>query len=147
MASVIAALFFSGGFSANAFAGMSWNERHIQWYGYMDGLLEAKRQNKSVIIVVYAEWCGYCKRYAKMFQDPAIVSAMEKVVAIKLDADDPAGWANRYGLKGSGVPRTFALDKDNRFIRHPKRTRDNAFFSWTGNRAQLLNFINLVASK
>lgn len=57
-----------------ATAGIEWNDRNIQWYGYIDGMLEAKRQNKSMFIVIYTDWCGYCKKYSRMFYDDRVVS-------------------------------------------------------------------------
>jgi thiol:disulfide interchange protein len=125
---------------------IDWNEEDITWHGYQEGIEKARAMNRPSLIVIYGEWCGYCKQYAKVFNDAGVAQAMRDVIAIKIDVDDPERWAHRNGLDGSGVPRTFALDSNGDFIRHPQQPSRNHFISWTGDRAWMIRFINYVAN-
>lgn len=131
-----------------ATAGIEWNDRNIQWYGYIDGMLEAKRQNKSMFIVIYTDWCGYCKKYSRMFYDDSVVNALNDVIPVRINADDKTGWAKRNGLNGSGVPRTFAINKSGEFIKNPYTEKSgNRFFSWTAKTSYLIRSINYIAQQ
>ena len=35
---------------------------HVAWHGWNDGLSAAVRSGKPVIVDVYTDWCGWCKR-------------------------------------------------------------------------------------
>jgi len=128
---------------------INWNTDDILWYDYMDGLIAAKRTKKPSIIVVYGDWCKYCKKYSKLFKDSEVIKAMRSVIAIKIDVDsgEKGGidWATRNGLQGQGVPRTFALDKSFEFILNPRsKNKGNFYFYWTEDKARFLRFIDIV---
>ena len=122
-----------------------WNEAGIEWHDYMGGIEKARTLNMPCFIVVYGNWCGYCEQYARLFNDTSIERAMKSVVAIKIDVDDPAGWAKKNGLDGPGVPRTFALDKNGRFIRSSKYPSRNYYVNWISDKERLLRFVRYVA--
>ena len=65
------------------------NAKEVKWYSFEDGMKLARKSHKSVIVDIYTEWCGWCKRMDnETFRDPRVVSYMnEKFIAIKLDAE------------------------------------------------------------
>jgi len=61
------------------------------WYGSLDeGLAVAAREQKPVLIDMWATWCKNCLTMDKTtFQDPAVKSALAGYVRIKFQAEQP----------------------------------------------------------
>jgi cytochrome c biogenesis protein CcdA/thiol-disulfide isomerase/thioredoxin len=61
------------------------------WYGSLDeGLAVAAREQKPVLIDMWATWCKNCLTMDKTtFQDPAVKSALDGYVKIKFQAEQP----------------------------------------------------------
>lgn len=133
--------------AANLDSNLDWNEDGIRWYGYDEGMEIATKKHLPVIIVAYADWCGYCEQYSKMFQDKDVEQAMKRVLAIKFNIDKQDGWEKNQDLKTKSVPRTYALDRAGHFIQNPNRASvEKYYFYWTGNKESLLDFIDYVAT-
>jgi thioredoxin-related protein len=93
----------------------------VQWRGWDRGLEEAKSSGRPVIVDVYTDWCGWCRRMeANVYSRPEVRDYLSrKFVAIKLDAEasDAARYegraftsrslAARFGV--SGYPTTLFL--------------------------------------
>lgn len=62
----------------------------VKWFSFEEGMKQAKKQKKKVILDIYTDWCGWCKKMdAETFMNPAIVDYLNsKFIAIKLDAED-----------------------------------------------------------
>ena len=55
---------------------------------YQQGLSEAERENKPLLLFFTAEWCRYCHQMAsEAFTNPQVVSLSEKFVCVLVDAD------------------------------------------------------------
>ena len=61
----------------------------IEWKNFNDGLAVAKSQKKKILVDVYTDWCGWCKKMDKeVYSDDAVVSILKsKFVAVKLNAE------------------------------------------------------------
>ena len=61
------------------------------WHASLaEGLAAAEREQKPVLVDVWATWCKNCLTMdATTFKDPAVVSALEGYVKIKFQAEDP----------------------------------------------------------
>ena len=61
------------------------------WYSSLDaGLTTAKREQKPVLVDMWATWCKNCLTMdVTTMQDPAVVAALDGYVKIKFEAEDP----------------------------------------------------------
>jgi len=60
----------------------------IGWRGFEDGLALARAQSKPIFMVVHADWCPACKRYAPTFREAAVVAKLRSFVPVLVDADN-----------------------------------------------------------
>lgn len=69
-----------------AFAGEHTN---LKWKSFDAGLAEAKKTNKKVLIDVYTDWCGWCKKMdAATYADKDVSQYLgERYVLVKLNAE------------------------------------------------------------
>ena len=73
-----ACLFFSTAASAQ-----------IEWMSWEEAVAANKKQPKKMLVDVYTEWCGWCKKMDKMvFTDPKVAAYVkENFYAVKFDAE------------------------------------------------------------
>lgn len=129
-------------FSLSACGGIDWNDSKIKWYGYEDGLAAAKEQDKNIILIVYAEWCGVCKKYSKMFKDEKVVSRADNVIFIKMDQDEDSQYLKDYSIDGSYVPRTYLLNKEQEVMESPYKSKKYQFYLSPNNAKYLANLLD-----
>lgn len=71
----------------------------IQWRSWDAGLREAGKNRRPVLVDVYTDWCGWCKRMDRDVYARAEVRGYlsKKFVTVKLDAEasDAAGYEGR----------------------------------------------------
>jgi thiol:disulfide interchange protein len=106
----------------------------IAWHRSLGRALEAaKSENKVVVVDVYTDWCGWCKKMDQViYADPLIVGLSRHEVFLKLDAEDGGEgeqFARRQGV--TGYPTTIILDGQGRnlkvakgFLQSPQRLLD-----------------------
>jgi thioredoxin-related protein len=94
----------------------------IQWHSYNDGVTLARNQNKKLLIDVYTDWCGWCKKMdSDVYTDQYIRTIIDSdFIAVKLDAEssknvtvgtdqlDEASFARAMGV--TGYPTTVFLE-------------------------------------
>ena len=68
------------------------NEAQIKWMTFEQMQEAQKKQPRKVIIDMYTDWCGWCKRMDKnTFEHPVIAAYMnENFYAIKFNAESVA---------------------------------------------------------
>lgn len=61
----------------------------VQWMSWEDALAANKANPKKMVVDVYTDWCGWCKRMdATTFKDPKVAAYIsEHFYAIKLNAE------------------------------------------------------------
>lgn len=86
-----------------------WNDA-IAWRGFDEGLSEAKRDQRPVMMVVHTSWCPKCRSLKEVFNDdPQIERLSEQFVMVHVDQDvNPA--ATLYAPDGQYIPRVLFLD-------------------------------------
>ncbi|PPK86653.1 thioredoxin-related protein [Neolewinella xylanilytica] len=61
----------------------------IEWISWEEAIERSKTEPRQLLVDVYTDWCGWCKRMDKTsFQDKAVVAYIkEHFYAVKLDAE------------------------------------------------------------
>jgi thioredoxin-related protein len=99
-----------------------------QWKSFDEGMKLAKQSGKKVLIDVYTDWCGWCKKMdASTYADPAVIEYLNKnFVVIKLNAEakgkivfagqtmSPAEFSQGMGV--DGYPATLFLKSNGEAI-------------------------------
>ncbi|MEO8166786.1 MAG: DUF255 domain-containing protein [bacterium] len=69
--------------STSVFAGES------SWKSFNDGMAEAKRSNKKILVDVYTDWCGWCKKMdAQTYENAKVAKYLsDRYVLVKLNAE------------------------------------------------------------
>jgi len=64
----------------------------LRWYNFSEGLDAAKKANKKVLLDVYTDWCGWCKKMdAEVYTDAAVMRYLnEKYILVKMNAESAA---------------------------------------------------------
>jgi thioredoxin-related protein len=98
----------------------------VEWLHWNDGLEAARKNGKPVIVDVYTDWCGWCKRMdAEVYARPEVSDYMAKhFVAVRLNAEsgELATWeggnytarrlAATFGVSGYPTTIFFASSGD-----------------------------------
>lgn len=78
----------------------------------------AKAEGKLIVVDVYTDWCGWCKKMDKtIYADPAVVALSRQQIFVKLNAEDRdqgQDFARQMGV--SGYPTTIILDGQARVL-------------------------------
>jgi thiol:disulfide interchange protein len=80
-----------------------WPHTHV---GAFDGLAAAQREQKAVLVDLWATWCQNCLTMDRTtLADPAVTDALGKLLKIKFQAEDPDDAAvkavmQRFGAVG-----------------------------------------------
>jgi protein-disulfide reductase (glutathione) len=89
---------------------IAWGDA-IAWRDWDGALRAAKAENKSVCLVVYAEWCPMCKELGPEFARPDVAHAAEPLIMVRQDQDKAPPWLKeRFGQYGDYLPRVLFLD-------------------------------------
>jgi thiol:disulfide interchange protein len=94
----------------------AYDERYnkISWERSLRSALKtASNENKAIVVDVYADWCGWCKRMDKtVYSDPRVAALGSEVVFLKLNAED-RGEGQQFARQNGvhGFPTTIILDR------------------------------------
>lgn len=74
----------------------------INWlYSYNEALNKARQENKPIMMDLYTEWCGWCKKLDdETYQDKKIIEASINLVSLKIDAEKNPDIAEKYNAAG-----------------------------------------------
>ena len=63
--------------------------KELTWYTWEEAMVLQKKNPKKLMVDVYTDWCGWCKRMDReTFQNPKVAAyLMEHYYPIKLDAE------------------------------------------------------------
>jgi thiol:disulfide interchange protein len=123
----------------SAWAGGDWNDANINWRSYADGLAEAKKEKKPVLLIFYTDWCPHCTKYSGVFHDPKVVEASKSFVMVRVNGDQDKELSQKYAVDGAYIPRTFFLSPEGKLDEGIDAGRDSyKYFYDTGNPAGLL---------
>jgi len=101
----------------------------VVWSELDPALVEAKRAQKPLLVDVYTDWCGWCKRMDKTtYADPDVRDYVQSAfVPVRVNAEDDKRRASYLGetrtyrqfadtFRISGYPTTLFLAPDGRLI-------------------------------
>lgn len=78
---------------------------------YELGLALAKKEEKPVVLVLYADWCQWChKMFDEVFPDQSFASLKNDFVWVRVNSDRNPGYMERFGQEG--FPLLVVLDKE-----------------------------------
>jgi thiol:disulfide interchange protein len=85
--------------------------------GYDAALDRARTERKLVMVDVYTDWCGWCRKLDReVFADEQVAAAAKGVVAVRLDAEkEGEKLAERFGV--DGFPTVLFLDADGKLVK------------------------------
>jgi thioredoxin-related protein len=97
------------------------DKENLQWVSFDEGIVEARKNNKKLLVDVYTNWCGWCKKMDEnTYSDPAVGAYLKKhYVVVKLNAESEKSlrykdvrytereFAGAFGIKG--FPSTIFL--------------------------------------
>lgn len=89
-----------------------WNQAHIDWFTYEEGLETAAAAGVPAIVVIKTGWCPRCTQYADSFSNDDVVAATEDFVMILADQDAVPAVERDLNLDGAYVPRTIFLSPE-----------------------------------
>lgn len=104
------------------------NGGELMWTNFSDGVKQADSSNKKILIDVYTDWCGWCKRMdSDTYTDEGVKKYLsEKYVLVKLNAESDAKETVRaqeitdaqlaHAFRVDGYPTTVFLGHDGTFI-------------------------------
>jgi protein-disulfide reductase (glutathione) len=81
----------------------------IAWRALDEGLDEAKRLGRPLMLVVHASWCGKCRALKPSFADADLAALSEQFVMVNVDQDQTPR-STQYAPDGTYVPRIVFLD-------------------------------------
>ena len=91
----------------------------ISWQQTMSGALRQAKASRGLIIVdIYTDWCGWCKRMDRdIYAAPAVVALSQKDVFLKYNAED-GGEGESFARKMNvrGYTTTFILDSEGELL-------------------------------
>lgn len=71
----------------------------------------AKKDQRSVVAIVGAEWCKYCHQLEKKtLTDDRVAEALKKFHVVKIDADSEQGKAFSDKYRVQGLPTVVLMD-------------------------------------
>ena len=114
--------------AADGYAGKWWQPKKrggIKWtYNINEGLAQAKKQGKPVMVDFMAVWCPPCKAMEdSTFSDRAVVEKASAFIPVRIDIDKQRDVASKYGALarkygGIGIPNILFMDADGTKLKH-----------------------------
>lgn len=71
-------------------SGTAQAQEQIQWMKFEEAIAANAKNPKMILVDVYTDWCGWCKKMDKdTFTDPRVIAHFQKnFYAVKLNAED-----------------------------------------------------------
>ena len=103
-------------------------KKDVQWNTFDAGLAQAKKSGKKILVDVYTDWCGWCKKMdANTYSDAKVQDYLKKnfvIVKLNAEANEKITYAGQTmspmefsrGMGVNGYPATLFLQSDGKPI-------------------------------
>jgi len=85
-----------------------------------DAMVEARKDNKRILIQFGANWCGWCHKLHKLFESDKAISDELKadyvLILIDVDKGHNAALVAKYGAEHLGLPSLVVLDSEGKHL-------------------------------
>lgn len=118
-----------GGSASGTVATPPAGSEKIRWADLDDGLAEAKRTGRPLLVDVQTKWCGWCRKMDKTtYADPVVREFVSrKFIAVRIDAEDDERHVDYGGVESThrqfadsfritGYPTTLFLAADGALV-------------------------------
>lgn len=108
---------------ASEFAGME-----LPWIeGHDNGMDAALEQKKNKVLILYADWCRWCKKlFRETLTDPRVKELKDEFVWVKADSDKDPGLKAFY--KQEGYPMIVLTDDKGKILKKSEGYKDAEHF-------------------
>lgn len=89
--------------------------KHIRWYSYKEGLIQAKKQSKPMVVIFHKSYCGACKALKPKLRNSKEFGEMSKnfiMVNVGDEDHDNVYDDAQFDQDGAYIPRLFFLDNN-----------------------------------
>lgn len=85
--------------------------------GFEEALAQARDQNRLLLVDVYTDWCGWCKKLDReVFGDARVAEAARELVAVRVNAEKGGEKvADRFGVQG--YPTVLFVDGSGKVVK------------------------------
>lgn len=107
---------------------MNSNTHDLVWHKFDQGLVLASKENKAILIDIYTDWCGWCKKMdQETYSDPRVVKYLrDNFVLIRMnpETDEPVTYegeqypaaAFAQSMQVTGYPATAFFESNGKMI-------------------------------
>jgi len=90
----------------------SLGKSEIKWYSFEEGIDKAKKENKLILMDIYAKWCHWCNVMENTtYKDKEVIELINKYyIPVRVDAEERPDLNKRYNQ--GGLPSTLIIDKN-----------------------------------
>lgn len=120
---VVVGVALASGLFLNSQKGSAESNSSLTWKSLDEGMTLAKQQNKKILVDVYTDWCGWCKKMdSDVYSDAGVIKTLNaKFVLVKLNAESDSKYVQYQGKRYteadfakavgvSGYPSTLFFD-------------------------------------
>ncbi len=88
----------------------------IKWYSFEEGIKKAQKENKLILMDIYAKWCHWCNVIENTtYRDKKVIEIIENYyIPIRVDAEERPDINKKYNQ--GGLPSTLILDKNGNIL-------------------------------
>ena len=103
--------------------------QEIKWYENFDeGLTEAKKTGKPMMIDFYTDWCGWCDELdKKVYTDSDVIKLAEDFISVKIDANADQETKEKYRV--NAYPTVIFTDSQGKEISKIRGYKKASFFA------------------
>ena len=118
------------------------SNKEVRWYDFTTGYSLAKEQDKILLVDVYTDWCGWCKKMDRdTYTDSAVIhTASSDYICVKLNPEEDT----TYTMEGQEYS---ALEIKNYLSNNRRDGYPSTYFLKTSNAKKVLTLSGYLGPK